>query len=198
MSQGEDDTINGEAAPKRLRHNTNMHLTPQVKISDSPHGPVSINGISPANHPSDSEPTPVEQMVSMIGALLAEGDRGAASLDILISQLHPDMLADIVITSMKHLPSSPPTLTTSLATPADIVVSSSINPMRSPTRQPQLPFDSTLPVGSSLSDVPSLNAGVDPRRDPRRVQTSVCLILSLMFFSCLIRYLMFFSKITYT
>lgn len=165
MSQGEDDTINGEAAPKLLRHNTNMHLTPQVKISDSPHGPVSINGISPANHPSDSEPTPVEQMVSMIGALLAEGDRGAASLDILISQLHPDMLADIVITSMKHLPSSPPTLTTSLATPADIVDS-----MRSPTLQPQLPFDPTLPAGLSVSDVPSLNSAVaDPRRDPRRV-----------------------------
>ncbi|KAG2297743.1 hypothetical protein Bca52824_044412 [Brassica carinata] len=169
MSQGEDDTINGEAARKRLRHNTNMHLTPQVQISDSPHGPVSINGISPANQPSDSEFTPVEQMVSMIGALLAEGDRGAASLDILISKLHPDMLADIVITSMKHLPSSAPKLTTSLATPADIVDS-----MRSPTPQLQLPFHPTLPPGLSFSDVPSLNSAVadprgDPRRDPRRM-----------------------------
>ena len=165
MPQGEDDTVTGEVAPKRLRHNNNMHFTPQGQISDSPHGTVSINGIASGNHPSDSEPTPVEQMVSMIGALLAEGDRGAASLDILISQLHPDMLADIVITSMKHLPSSPPTLTTSLATPADIVDS-----MRSPTLQPQVPFDPTLPAGLSVSDVPSLNSAVaDPRRDPRRV-----------------------------
>lgn len=180
MPQGEDDTINEEVVSKRLRYNTNMHLTPQVQTSDSPHGPISINGISSGNHPSDSELTPVEQMVSMIGALLAEGDRGAASLEILISKLHPDMLADIVITSMKHLPSSPPTLTSSLATPADIVVSSSINSMHSPTPpMSQLPFDPILPAGSSFSDGPNLNSAVaDPRRDPRRVQTSVyCLIL---------------------
>lgn len=178
MPEGEDDTINGEVAPKRLRHNTNLNLTPQVQISDSPQGPVSTNGISSGNHRSDGELTPVEQMVSMIGALLAEGDRGAASLEILISKLHPDMLADIVITSMKHLPSSPPTLSSSLATPADIVVSSSMNSIHSPTPQPQLPFDPTLPAGSSFSDVPSLNSVVaDPRRDPRRVHTPTCCLI---------------------
>lgn len=179
MPQGEEDTINGEVALKRLRYNTNMHLTPQVQTSDPAQGPISTNGISSVNHPSDSESTPVEQMVSMIGALLAEGERGAASLEILISKLHPDMLADIVITSMKHLPSCPPTLTSSLATPADIVVSSSINSIHSPTPPTQLPFDPILPAGSSFSDGPSLNsAAADPRRDPRRVQTSVlCLII---------------------
>lgn len=178
MPQGEDDTINGEVAPKRVRHNTNMHLTQQVQTNESLQGPVSINGISSGNHPSDSELTPVEQMVSMIGALLAEGDRGAASLEILISKLHPDMLADIVITSMKHLPSTPATLTSSVATPADIVVSSSINTMHSPTPPAQLPFDPILPAGSSFSEVPSLNSSVaDPRRDPRRVQTSICCLI---------------------
>ena len=46
----------------------------------------SVNGVSAKMPPLDNGLSPVEQMIAMIGALLAEGERGAESLEILISQ----------------------------------------------------------------------------------------------------------------
>ncbi|KAL5078990.1 hypothetical protein RYX36_007411 [Vicia faba] len=72
--------------------------------------PFSINGAS-SNFPVlESELTAMEKMIAVIGALIDEGERGAKSLEILISQIHPDLLADIVVANMKHLPKTPLTL----------------------------------------------------------------------------------------
>ena len=40
----------------------------------------------------DSELTVVQQMVALVGALVAEGERWAESLEILISKIQPDLL----------------------------------------------------------------------------------------------------------
>ncbi|KAL4558964.1 hypothetical protein LXL04_031090 [Taraxacum kok-saghyz] len=113
---------------------------------------------------TDNGVSPVEQMIAMIGALLAEGERGAESLEILISQIHPDLLADIVVTNMKHLP--PPPSTTRRPSP------NSVPDLKRDSRRVSL-FSSLLfssfliKAATSFVDV---YLQQDPRRhDPRRV-----------------------------
>lgn len=50
----------------------------------------------------------IAPLVSAIATLLAQGERGANSVQILIETLTPDILAEIVIANMVHLPSTPP------------------------------------------------------------------------------------------
>ncbi|CAI9266399.1 unnamed protein product [Lactuca saligna] len=118
----------------------------------------SVNGVSTKMPPLDNGLSPVEQMIAMIGALLAEGERGAESLEILISQIHPDLLADIVVTNMKHLPKSPPPLTRLSNQPV---------PRPSATTTPLSP----TPTSNTLLQAdPKRDSRRDPRRhDPRRV-----------------------------
>ncbi|KAL0322932.1 UNVERIFIED_CONTAM: hypothetical protein Sangu_1912500, partial [Sesamum angustifolium] len=98
----------------------------------------------------------------MIGALIAEGERGLESLEILISNIHPDLLADIVITNMKHLPNNPPPLTRysnlSLNRPGD----SSSDP-------------SQVVASNGFTTIQALEVSAqDPRRlDPRRMVVPV-------------------------
>jgi hypothetical protein len=57
---------------------------------------------------SDNSPAP---LLACFGALIAQEERGAASVKILISSLRPDMLAELVIVNMQHhLPSTAPPL----------------------------------------------------------------------------------------
>lgn len=131
-----------DSASKRSRYGSNGN-------SDSGHD-YSVNGVPPI----DNGLSPVEQMIAMIGALLAEGERGAESLEILISQIHPDLLADIVVTNMKHLPKSPPPLTRLSTRPSGNLVTS--NAISTPA--------------ASLQADPKRDSRRDPRRhDPRRV-----------------------------
>ncbi|KAL7619282.1 hypothetical protein Lser_V15G00028 [Lactuca serriola] len=116
----------------------------------------SVNGVSAKMPPLDNGLSPVEQMIAMIGALLAEGERGAESLEILISQIHPDLLADIVVTNMKHLPKSPPPLTRLSSQPVP--------------RPSAAPLSPTPTSNTLLQADPKRDSRRDPRRhDPRRV-----------------------------
>ncbi|XP_031505229.1 uncharacterized protein LOC116267565 [Nymphaea colorata] len=128
--------------------------------------------------------TPVEQMIALIGALLAEGDRGAKSLEILISNFHPDLLADIVMANMKYLPKSPPlsgkpvvSSTTSQTSsvlhqvpPSSSAMFAQSSGFPSQTTALSTPNGTTLPIldvlpaASNLTDMKR-----DPRRDPRRL-----------------------------
>lgn len=53
---------------------------------------------------SDTENGPVQQLVAMFGALVAQGEKAAASLDILISSISDDLLADVVMANIRNLP----------------------------------------------------------------------------------------------
>ena len=173
---------------KRIRSGSDSHSTLPAQINDSRQDLSSVNGVS-ANVPVlDSELTAVEQMIAVIGALLAEGERGAESLEILISKIHPDLLADIVITNMKHLPKTPPPLARIANLPVTrqlssqvsqsqvIAASVPINSVQSLSGTAQASFPSPTPtvtvtVTTSLpSDTSNFsNQPADSKRDPRRV-----------------------------
>lgn len=50
----------------------------------------------------------VAPLISAFATLVAQGERGVPSVQILINSLTPDMLAEIVMFNMVHLPSNPP------------------------------------------------------------------------------------------
>ncbi|KAK9067824.1 hypothetical protein SSX86_011935 [Deinandra increscens subsp. villosa] len=170
----QDLIASNDSASKRSRHGSNDTNT--AIQSDSKHD-YSVNG-GPAKVPSlDNGLTPVEQIISMIAALLAEGERGAESLEILISQIHPDLLADIVVTNMRHLPKNPPPLTkvssrqTGLSNISSQVAPTIQNPLPTNTVTTSLP---TTAAPISLQTDPKRDSRRDPRRlDPRRVTSPV-------------------------
>ncbi|KAF7817075.1 Symplekin isoform A [Senna tora] len=189
MPLDNEQLANGhEVISKRMRSSPDLHSPLPVQIIDSGQDLNSVNGLSSNVPVLDSDLTAVEQMIAMIGALLAEGERGADSLEILISKIHPDLLADIVITNMRHLPKSPPSLTRPGSSPVMrqvdsqgcqsqvVAASAPINSVQSSATTAQAPFPSATAAATSasLSDISSVNnlpadSKRDPRRDPRRL-----------------------------
>ncbi|KAL5074040.1 hypothetical protein RYX36_013024 [Vicia faba] len=179
-----------DAIAKRIRSSPDSEFTLPAQINDSGQDLSSINGASPNVPVLESELTAVEQMIAVIGALIAEGERGAKSLEILISQIHPDLLADIVIANMKHLPKTPPTLARfenpSLTRPVGsqvsqsqvIIASASTNSVQSLGVSAEAQFPSTTAISTTTTSSPSETSNFsnlpadskrDPRRDPRRL-----------------------------
>ncbi|XP_039053230.1 symplekin-like isoform X3 [Hibiscus syriacus] len=191
MPQDNEELTNSfEIASKRIRSGPNSHSTPPTQISDSGQDFSSVNGASPSFPLLDDNLTPVEQMIAMIGALLAEGERAAESLEILISKIHPDLLAEIVITNMRHLPKSPPLskVGTLPTTQQAVNINSRVqvfppvptNPLHTPLSTPQLPVTSAATTGSSISDTSTVNNfAADSKRDPRRIDADDDIIVML-------------------
>ncbi|PON68287.1 Symplekin/Pta [Parasponia andersonii] len=179
----EDSVNTHEMASKRNRYGPETYLALPVQNNDFGQDGSSVNGLSHDLPLLDGELNPVEKMIAVIGALLAEGDRGAESLKILISKVHPDLLADIVITNMRHLPLTPPPITGPGNFPVPRQISSlnssgqgslPINSVQSPTLSMQMPGSSAGVTGSMVSDLSTANnlpndSKRDPRRDPRRL-----------------------------
>ncbi|MCD9558829.1 hypothetical protein HAX54_016455 [Datura stramonium] len=171
----EDPSNNYDLATKRVHYgpNNHNHTAPLVERNDS--GKEYVNGVDPV----------VTQMIGMIGALLAEGERGANSLEVLISEIPPDLLADVVITNMEHLPKNPPPLarlgSLPLARASDSTnLSQIMAPIDSSPGQQvwvpgsQTPISLSTATTSSLPEIPTsaslpLDSKRDPRRDPRRL-----------------------------
>nr|XP_043635426.1 symplekin isoform X1 [Erigeron canadensis] len=155
-STDQDHMVLSDLASKRSRYASN---------NDSAHDHP-INGGSTKMPPPDNGLTPVEQMIAMIGALLAEGERGAESLEILVSQIHPDLLADIVVTNMKHLPKSPPLISKLGSLPGSR--SSQLAPTTQNAVLSANAVGTPLPTTATST---SLQADTkrDSRRDPRRL-----------------------------
>ncbi|KAK7410423.1 hypothetical protein VNO78_01196 [Psophocarpus tetragonolobus] len=193
VPQDNEQLANGhETISKRVRSGPDSHSTSPAQINDSGQDLNSVNGVSPNVPVLDSELTAVEQMIAVIGALLAEGERGAESLEILISKIHPDLLADIVITNMKHLPKTPPPLARIGNLPVTRQLSSQVS--QSQVIAASVPINSAQSLsGTAKASFPSTTATVtatattslpsdasnfsnqpadskrDPRRDPRRM-----------------------------
>ncbi|XP_034199379.1 uncharacterized protein LOC117614614 isoform X5 [Prunus dulcis] len=181
----EEASNNHEMPSKRIRYGPDSYSTLPVQMNASGRDTTSVNGVSSELPVLDGELTPVEQMIAVIGALLGEGERGGESLEILISNIHPDLLADIVITNMRHLPKIPPPLTrlgnfpvprqiSSLSSSAQVVAGSPTSSVQSPVLTEQVPFSSATVTSLTVSDVSNVNSlptdsKRDPRRDPRRL-----------------------------
>ncbi|KAK6130549.1 hypothetical protein DH2020_035695 [Rehmannia glutinosa] len=173
----EDQNNSFDSTSKRFRLGPTNNTTATVDNNDA--GQDHVNGISP-KLPGDL--TPVEQMIAMIGALIAEGERGVESLEILISNIHADLLADIVITNMKHLPKNPPPLTRhnnlslnhpsdSSCDPSQVVASNGFaTSTQTSDHSAQVPASSSNMTSLPFSDImsPSANLSADSKRDPRR------------------------------
>ncbi|XP_077217666.1 HEAT repeat-containing protein isoform X2 [Tasmannia lanceolata] len=56
----------------------------------------------------DADTGPVGQLVALFGALVAQGDKAVGSLDILISSISSDLLAEVVMANMRYLPHTRP------------------------------------------------------------------------------------------
>ncbi|KAG0458495.1 hypothetical protein HPP92_023324 [Vanilla planifolia] len=177
----DDVSVTEEGSLKRMRLNTTFcSIQPGDKPSD-------FMDTSVPTIASKSDLSPVGKMIAMIGALLAEGERGSESLEILISNIHSDLLADIVLETMKHLPSIP---LSSFTNNGNMRLSSQISP-RGSLSQLGSPLNTNNGTYSSLSsnlestkvissessmstlDAPALSSLLtdfkrDPRRDPRR------------------------------
>ncbi|KZV46384.1 symplekin-like [Dorcoceras hygrometricum] len=167
-----------DVSSKRIRYDPrNSTAAANAIINDAGKDPV--NGMPPKPAVIDDNLSPVEQMVAMISALIAEGERGVNSLEILISNIHPDLLSDIVIMNMKHLPKTPPPLSSqssndtssdpSQISPSNGLVTSlpTLGPSEGPaclSSTISLPF-SDMPTSSNLCT----DSKRDPRRDPRRL-----------------------------
>lgn len=177
----EEASNNHEMPSKRIRYGPDSSSTLPVQMNASGRDTTSVNGVSSDLPVLDGELTPVEQMIAVIGALLGEGERGGESLEILISNIHPDLLADIVITNMRHLPKIPPPLTRlgnfpvprqigSLSSSAQVVAGSPTSSVQSPVLTEQVPFSSATVTSLTVSDASNVNSlPTDSKRDPRRV-----------------------------
>ncbi|KAM1734634.1 hypothetical protein ACFX11_020083 [Malus domestica] len=170
----EESSNNHEMPSKRIRYGPDSYSTLPFQVNSSGWDATSVNGVSSDLPMLDGESTPVEQMIAVIGALIAEGERGAQSLEILISNIHPDLLADIVITNMRHLPKMPPPLTRLGNLPVPQQIGSPTSSVQSPVPTVQMPFFAATVTSLSVSDMSNVNSlptdsKRDPRRDPRRL-----------------------------
>ncbi|XP_021717692.1 uncharacterized protein LOC110685469 [Chenopodium quinoa] len=167
-----------EMPSKRLRYTSNGRSPDLVQIHGSADDNPVINGVPSEAPMVDNDVNPVEQMITVIAALLAEGERAAESLELLISQIHPDLLADIVITNMKHLPKTAPLPKQgALSSNAQNISAVSAAQITDSTSLPVLPplsaQQGSIPAAVTFSTPPPDYSGsatlqVDSRRDPRR------------------------------
>ncbi|XP_022745642.1 uncharacterized protein LOC111295979 isoform X2 [Durio zibethinus] len=67
-----------------------------------------IFSTQPTTNKGDVDTGPVQQLVAMFGALVAQGEQAVGSLGILISSISADLLADLVMANMGNLPPSHP------------------------------------------------------------------------------------------
>lgn len=146
----------------------------------SDYSDMQIDDSANVGHSSDptimnNDVSPVEKMIEMIGALLAEGERGAESLGILVSTVEADVMADIVIETMKHLPETPFSTVTHNDVQQPNFKSSSGLPTENLPANSDLAMSTTqfTPTVDTVSMPPSdsfvMSGGHDAKRDPRRV-----------------------------
>lgn len=144
---------------KRLRTSSETALTSSVDTQVASDAQVSEPAHDSFGITLDSKLTPLQKMIAMIGALVAKGQRAAASIEILITSLPADMLADVVIENMKNLPPIAPAILSgsNASGPTEKQSNTSGLSKAEATAEPS-------PTAQATSDHRR-----DPRRDPRRM-----------------------------
>ncbi|RVW84899.1 hypothetical protein CK203_039499 [Vitis vinifera] len=100
----EDDDVSG----KRVRTASTVAEEPS---KESSRDLTSVQNVSPIGLKSsrgDEDTGPVQQLVAMFGALVAQGEKAVGSLGILISSISTDLLAEVVMANMRHIPPERP------------------------------------------------------------------------------------------
>lgn len=105
-SQDKGDFVKDEDTPgKRMRATPNVSEESAKELNTTisvTHDDISSTG--PTTSKGDGDTGPVHQLVAMFGALVAQGEKAVGSLEILISSISADLLAEVVMVSMRNLP----------------------------------------------------------------------------------------------
>ncbi|KAL3654914.1 hypothetical protein CASFOL_000700 [Castilleja foliolosa] len=96
----EDDMVGKRA--RSTPDNSGSQANAMSELQDR----VPSSGSTPSR--PDADNGPVQQLVAMFGALIAQGERAVVSLEILISSISTDLLAEVVMTTMRNLPLESP------------------------------------------------------------------------------------------
>ncbi|CAH2074601.1 unnamed protein product [Thlaspi arvense] len=99
--------LNGDAlSGKRLRITPSVSGEPTEGSNCNDVGSlplVTSTSTGPSNSRGVSDSGPVQQLVAMFGALVAQGEKAIGSLEILISSISADLLADVVMANMHNI-----------------------------------------------------------------------------------------------
>lgn len=102
--------LNGDASSgKRARVTPSVSEESTERLNGNDVGslpPVASTSTGPSNSRGVSDTGPVQQLVAMFGALVAQGEKAIGSLEILISSISADLLADVVMANMHNIPSN--------------------------------------------------------------------------------------------
>lgn len=99
------ELIDDNLSKKRMRSAPIVSKAPNQEPSGNQER-VSAGGSTTTR--SDGDNVNLQPLVAMFGTLVAQGEKAAASLDILISSISADLLADVVMANMRNLPSNQP------------------------------------------------------------------------------------------
>ncbi|KAK9124505.1 hypothetical protein Sjap_014107 [Stephania japonica] len=102
----DDLAQNGGVSGKRYRSTPTFSIDSNGDNPNLDQGGVST--IGPASSSVEGDGGHVQQLVAMFGALVAQGEKAVGSLEIIISSISTDLLAEVVIANMRHLPSTRP------------------------------------------------------------------------------------------
>jgi symplekin len=107
---GGDLAEDADVPGKRVRTTTDVLKKPKKELDEST---ANIQDDTPSSVPASSkggdvDNGPVQQLVAMFGALVAQGEKAVASLEILISSISADLLAEVVMANMCYLPPNCP------------------------------------------------------------------------------------------
>lgn len=199
MVQDDDFNVNPDGRPAKrtgfiapVIPNQNFQMTSGIIQDDNAAADEgddddsALGGFSVKASVMDSDPAPLNEMINMIVALRAERERGNRSLDILVSRIEADLLADLVIECMKNLPIKGFPLyrnqgnvpinsqasSSSLSAQAEAGVPESVSVEYSTLSSSRELTTATVTSPTNLvSDLPSLpTISSDVKRDPRRVR----------------------------
>jgi symplekin len=107
---GGDLAQDADVPGKRVKTTPDVLKKPKKELDEST---ANIQDDTPSSVPASSkggdvDNGPVQQLVAMFGALVAQGEKAVASLEILISSISADLLAEVVMANMCYLPPNCP------------------------------------------------------------------------------------------
>ena len=106
---GSDLAEDADVPGKRVRTTTDGLKIPKKELDEcTANTQDDTPSTVPAFSKGDVDNGPVQQLVAMFGALVAQGEMAVASLEILISNISADLLAEVVMANMRYLPPNCP------------------------------------------------------------------------------------------
>lgn len=152
----EDHTIEVDVSGKRIKPSPSMSEESSNELNRKGTVNQEENASSGAlSSKAESDSGAVHQLVAMFGALVAQGEKAVQSLEIIISTISADLLAEVVMANMCHLPPERPKADEDEEGMQDVFSLSSafpqISSLLNAEQKPEKPDD--LPAVAATNDV---------------------------------------------